>query len=325
MFSLRLNHRILYNLSILIMTISTVLPAFSDLKQTVHDFQPQNVIVGWDKYNSFGNPISIAANSKAGLIGIADLDNKTVFLMTVNGVLKKRIDESKGIRSPMGIAIGDNGTVYISDSSRGEILSFNSDGDKIWAVSPESNGEEKPLLGRIKLDRTGNLYVIDKANGHIYVFDKKADLKFKVGIKGDKRGEFNSLEDVAVDRQGRIYALDSFGTPIQVFDKNGKYLYKIGYKGSGDREIEHASGICIDANDQIWVADSGAHCLKVFDRNGDFLRSFGQYGTGYGELYKPIDIAIDSFGRVFVLEEGTKRVQVFVMRRPFERFTTDGL
>ena len=76
-------------------------------------------------------------------------------------------------------------------------------------TADQGQDKEPPKPGRMTFDHDGNLYVVERANCQIFVFDKDRKFKFKFGGIGDKRGEFKLLQDVAVDRQGRIYATDS--------------------------------------------------------------------------------------------------------------------
>lgn len=295
------------------------------LDQAQKDFASCLVITGYDEYSNFNEPAAIAIDNKSGRMGIADAGSGEVYVFGIQGAAEKRIGPEHGIKSPLGVAIGSDGRIYITDKSSESIEVIAPDGSERTVQLPRAGDDQKPTPGRMTIDRDGNLYVTDRANSRICVFDNEGKLRLAFGRKGGKRGGFESLEDVAVDRQGRIYAADSAGSPVQVFDKKGKYLYKFGFRGLGDEDVSFAAGLFIDPNDQVWVVDRGSHSLKVFDRTGAFLRKFGQYGTEPGMLFQPVDADMDSFGRVYVLEAGAKRLQAFLLRRSFERFTQDGL
>lgn len=314
-------HRLSY-LFIFMLCLMTIRAQSTDLStQTDKDFTSIQIITSYDEYTGFNTPTSLAINSKSGKMCIVDKDAGSVYLMSMQGLPMKRLGSEAGVKSPAGAAIANDGSIYIADEETGSVSVISPDGSQKVIELPAPESGKTPTPGRMSIDRNGNLYVTDKINSRICVFDKDNKLKFQFGKNGIKHGEFKFLEDVAVDRLGRIYAADSSGTPIQVFDKKGKYLYRFGFKGGGDEDISFAAGLFIDPNDQVWIVDQGAHCLKVFDRNGAFLRKFGEYGTEQGLLFQPIDADMDSLGRVYVLEAGAKRLQVFMLRRSFERFT----
>ncbi len=282
-------------------------------------------INGFDQDSVFGEPSAVALDEKAGLIYLADPKFARVYSFTLQGVPKTEYGLDKGLESPIGLAVDKQGNLYIAEGSGGPIKAIDAKGEVTKFDLPKTEGDADPKPGRMTFDRDGNLYVVDRANCRILVLDKDRKLRMAIGGKGDKRGQFKALQDVAVDRQGRVYGLDSEGTPVQVFDKKGKYIYKFGFRGDGGEEIMFPSGLFIDQNDQIWVVDRARHALKVFDRSGTFLRRLGVYGTDEGYLFQPSDADMDGLGRIYVAEAGARRMQVFSLSRPFEPFTPPGL
>lgn len=318
---MRFMHELLYLFTIiLILTTANTQSADAAIRAD-SGFTSILIIASYDEYTDFKAPSSLAVNGKSGRMCIVDKDPDEVYLMSMQGLPIKRIGGEAGAKSSAGAAIANDGSIYITDAETASIKVVSPDESKMVIAMPAVEGGKAPVPGRMVIDRNGNLYVTDKANSRICVFDRDGNVKFQFGKSGVKHGEFKSLEDVAVDRLGRIYAADSSGTPVQVFDKKGKYLYRFGFRGEGDEDISFAAGLFIDPNDQVWVVDRGAHSLKVFDRNGTFLRKFGEYGTEQGELFQPVDAEMDSLGRIYVLEAGAKRLQIFMLRRSFERFT----
>lgn len=289
------------------------------------DFMSSLIVTGFEQDTWFGDPSAIALDDRAGVVYIADAKLHRLASLTLDGVPKPSGQEKADIESPVGLAVDRDGNLFISENDGVAIKFVNAKGEVATFEIPAGEGDQPPKPGRMVFDRDGNLYVVDRANSRICVFDKDRKMKLTVGGKGDKKGQFRQLHDVAVDRQGRIYALDSLGTPVQVFDRKGKYLYRFGFRGGGEEDIAIPSGIFVDRNGQVWVVDRGQHALKVFDRTGTFLRKFGSYGVGEGCLFEPIDAEMDEFGRVYVLEAGARRLQVFNLNRPFEPLTPVGL
>ncbi|HUV04162.1 MAG TPA: 6-bladed beta-propeller [Armatimonadota bacterium] len=291
--------------------------------QEARDFVFCFSVSGYDEETWLTKPSALALNERAGLMYVADSKAESVAVFSLQGAPKSQSGSKGEVKAPIGLAVDKVGSLYVSENEGGPIKILNPKGEVSTLELPTGEGPAKP--GRMTFDRDGNLYVVERTACRIYVFDKERKLKFKLGGKGDKRGEFKVLQDVAVDRQGRIYALDSAGVPIQVFDKKGKYIYRFGFRGDGEEDIALAAGLFVDQNDQIWVVDRGRHCLKVFDRSGTFLRRFGSYGLADGSFCQPIDADSDRFGRIYVLEAGARRLQVFSLSRPFEPLTPTGL
>lgn len=275
-------------------------------------------ISGYQPDRYFDSPSALTVDERCGLVYVADAKQGSVSAFTLQGLPRLRYDSAQGLKSPLGVAVNRAGDLYVSDAGGGPLKVIHPKGDTSDLAVPASLGEPDPMPGRMTFDQDGNLYVIDTASQCIRVIDGSGKLKLKIGRKGDKRGEFREVEDVAVDRLGRVYATDSLGAPVQVFDRKGKYLYKFGFRGDGAEDLAISCGISVDRNGQVWVVDKGQHALKVFDRSGTFLRKFGRYGQSNGMFVEPTDLATDGLGRSYVLEAGARRVQVLALNRPFE-------
>ena len=276
---------------------------------------------GYERDAWFGEPAALALDERSNLLYVADRKDGTIDAFSIQGIAKFRYGAKEKLGPPLAVAVDKKGNIYVAENIGGPIKIIDSKRQITTLQLEAAEGDDTPKPGRMTFDRDGNLYVVDQANCRLYVFDKERKLKIKLGGRGEKRGEFKMLQDVAVDRQGRIYALDAMGIPVQVFDRKGKYIYRFGFHGEGDRDLGFPTAIAIDRNDQLWIVDKGQHALKVFDRVGTFLRRFGSYGLGEGTLFHPVDLEIDSFGRVFVAEAGARRLQVFTLSRPYEPFT----
>ena len=317
-----ISSRLIY---VLVIICGLILPSAVSFGQESRDFMFLFDIKGYEQDTWFSDPTAVALDASSGLIYVADTKDESVYAFTTQGIPKFTYGSSKGIKTPVGLAVDKEGNLYAVENEGGPIKVISPKGETSDLELPAVEGAEAPKPGRMTFDKDGNLYVVDRANSCVVVLDKEKKLKLRIGKKGDKRGEFRELRDVAVDRGGRIYALDALGTPVQVFDKKGKYIYRFGFRGEGMEDIAIPSAIFVDHNDQVWVVDKGQNCLKVFDRSGTFLRKFGAYGMSEGMLSQPVDAKMDDFGRIFTVETGARRLQVFSLSRPFEPLSPQGL
>lgn len=271
---------------------------------------------GW-----FGEPVALALDDRAGLIYVADQKSGVVDAFSLQGVPKFQYGAATGLKAPIGLAVDSGGNVFVSENDGGPIKIIDSHGKTSTLEIPAVEGKETPKPGRLTIDRDGTIYVVDRANCQVVIFDKERKLKLRFGSIGDKRGEFKLLESVAVDRQGRMYAVDSVGVPVQVFDRKGGYIQGFGVHGDTGDSLAFPTSAYSDRLDQIWIVDKTRHCIKVFDRLGTYLKTVGTYGQEENQLFYPIDAVGDSLGRVYVLEFGARRLQVFRLRQPFEPFS----
>ncbi|MHB1457823.1 MAG: NHL repeat-containing protein [Armatimonadota bacterium] len=305
-------------LVIMMLLISAVNAAPFD--SGVPEFSFHYGINGFSHGSWFDNPMSLALDQQSSLIYVADMKADKVDAFSFQGIPKFQYGVKNGLKAPLGIVVDRRRNVYVSENAGGPIKIIDIKGAVTTLDIPVEKDDALPMPGRMTIDQDGNLYVVERANSRIYVFDKDLKFKLKFGGVGNERGMFKMLTDIAVDRQGRIYALDAQGIPVQVFDTKGNLIYQFGTIGDGDQDLSRPAGIFIDRNDQIWIADKDQHAVKVFARSGIFLRKFGDYGLGEGMLFYPVDVALDNAGRVYVLESGSRRLQVFALKRPLEPF-----
>lgn len=269
----------------------------------------------------FGEPVAVALDERAGLVYVADQKGGVVDAFSLQGVPKFQYGAAAELKAPVGLAVDSAGNVFVSEKDGGPIKIIDSRGKVTKLEVPTVEGKETPKPGRLTIDRDGNIYVVDRANCQVIVFDRERKLKLRFGEIGDKRGQFKLLESVAVDRQGRMYAIDSVGVPVQVFDRKGGYIDRFGVHGDSGDSLSFPSSGFADRHDQIWIVDKTRHCVKVYDRLGTYLRTVGAYGQEENQFFYPVDAVGDSLGRVFVLEFGARRLQVFKLSQPFEPFS----
>src|SRR6516165_9766098 len=108
------------------------------------------------------------------------------------------------------VAVAPNGDIYVVDGhgegTNDRIVKFSKDGTSItaWGKHGKGPGEFETPHG-IALDSTGRVYVADRANNRIQIFEP--DGKFVTEWK-----QFGRPSDVAIDKNDMIYVADSQST-----------------------------------------------------------------------------------------------------------------
>ncbi|WP_218185016.1 cadherin-like beta sandwich domain-containing protein [Paenibacillus sp. 1_12] len=96
----------------------------------------------------------------------------------------------------------------------------------------------------ISIDYQNRLYVTDRFNYRIQVFNTDGSFVAKWGSAGNAIGNFNMPSGVAIDSEDHIYVADYTNQNIQKFDANGNPLWE--YTNSG--EFTSAAHIAINYN-----------------------------------------------------------------------------
>jgi len=156
------------------------------------------------------------------------------------------------------------------------------------------------------------LYVSDRAQGAVFVFDFGKKQFLKVGAEKGEAG-LDWPMGVALDSEQNIYVVEQGKKAITVFDPSGKKI-----RSFTDPSLERPCGIAIDRErKRVYVADSvhtlsKQHTVKIFSLDGKLIGKIGgQKGDGPGYFNVPTYVSVDNDGDVYVTDTMNCRVQAF--------------
>ncbi len=241
-------------------------------------------------------------------IYIADTGNNRVVVFGVGGEPRFQIRGIQGLSEPLDILVDAESQIYVSQMEKRSLQIFDFRGEHLMDLYAPDATPFKP--GRMCFDVDGKLYLVDRENARILVYDTEGNFQFQFGRKGTEEGEFQLISGIAVDNAGRIYVADSKQYPVQIFDRRGRFLYTFGARGPRKGEFSFPGGIFVDTQGRLWITDTFRHQVKVFKTDGTHLFQFGTFGSRPGQFFFPIDIALDENNRIYVLEKGASRLQV---------------
>lgn len=156
------------------------------------------------------------------------------------------------------------------------------------------------------------LYVADKSNNRIDVFDTNGQYLKSWGSPGAGIGQFNNPADLASDfGRGLIFVSDIGNNRVEKFDTNGKFLGMWGSSGTRLGQFDHTGDISLDPVEKmVYLTDIGNHRVQKFDYDGNFIKSWGALGTGNGQFNRPAGLTFDS-SAVYVADTKNNRIQKF--------------
>jgi len=218
-----------------------------------------------------------------------------------------------------GIAVDDNGNVYVADSGNNRVQKFTQQGAFIckWGNKGYGNGEFIHPT-HIETDSNNFVFVFDNdflGSQRIQRFDingvflssvNSVDLNNSVRING-----------LALDAMSNIYISDVYTGCVKKISTEGDLLLKWGTDGSGNGQFFKPAGIAKDNVGNIYVSDSLNHRIQKFSPDGEFLAKWGKCGGGNGEFVWPEGIAVDSNNFVFVADHDNFRIQKFTSNGVF--------
>ena len=212
-----------------------------------------------------------------------------------------------------GVAVDDDGNIYVADGCNHRIQKFTPDGNFITAVGRKGREELQfnfPIGGTIH-PLNKKMYVADHNNNRIQILNPDLTFSSSFGSYGGGNGQFDHPIDIAFDSTGNVYVADHHNNRIQVFTAEGEFVRELGQRGSGDRELHSPTGVSIGNDNVVYVTEAKNDCISVFTCEGKFLTSFGKTGNGPGEFSCPRGIAVDKDGVVYVCDVRNYRLQLF--------------
>ena len=176
------------------------------------------------------SPHQIAVNSM-GIVYLTDRNGNQILKFYSNGTFIETIG-SKGagpgqFDGPHGIAIdSDNDNVYVTDMKNHRVQVFDSNDSFIrqWGSFGNGTGQFSDTAPGIAVDnnnnnnKNNNVYVIDKINARVQMFDKEGNYLTGWGSYGKGPEQLNQPEDIAVDSKGLIYVTDTRNSRIQILE-----------------------------------------------------------------------------------------------------------
>jgi DNA-binding beta-propeller fold protein YncE len=195
------------------------------------------------------------------------------------------------LQTPINISIDTDGTRYVTDTGRNQVLMYSKDDAYLGAIGMQD--EMKPTDVAITPDR---LYVANVKGHEVRVYGK-AGHKLRFSIPRDPKdlkGRLFSPVNLAVDKQGRLLVSDLGGFAVQVYDLEGNYLRTIGQQGVAPGLFARPKGVAVDREGRAYVVDAATQVVQLFDPEGRLLMYFGQAGSSTeGELYLPAAVKVD--------------------------------
>ena len=171
----------------------------------------------------------------------------------------------------------------------------------------------------------GNLYIADRYNHRVQVFDQEGNFIRQFGNYGSGNGEFNELTGIHVTPDGKVYVSEWHNARVQVFDAQGKFIRSMGQAGSGEGQLSGPYGVTVDDEGNVYVVEHNNHRVSVFKPDGTYLRQWGSAGSADGQFQGAIAICRTPDNKIAVLErDGNRRIQVFEPNGALLRkFTTE--
>jgi DNA-binding beta-propeller fold protein YncE len=178
-----------------------------------------------------------------------------------------------------------------------------------WGSPGSGDGQFSNALEDIAVNESNQVFVVDRRNERIAIFDSDGNYLSEIGSRGTEDGQLMLPWGVAFDSSGKIYVTDRGNHRIQVFNPDGTFLTKW---GGTEESFPHLHGIAIDSSNNIYVTDERPlHVVQKLDHNGNLIKEWGGKGEADGQFEYLHGIAFDSKGNLYVVDTQNTRIQKF--------------
>ena len=250
-------------------------------------------------------PYGIAVNSQGGII-VSEYSGHGVSIFNVGGEKVwtfKTLDNGPGpkviVEEPRGVAIDGVDNIYVCDCYA--LLKFTISG-KLIKVVGEMGSKEGQFNEPSGVTLYNNqVYVCDRNNHRIQVFDLDLNFIGSIGSHGEGRGEFDEPRDVKFDTAGNMYVAEWGNARVQVMDNSSRFI-----RGIGQEKLCKPSALHI-VDKYVYISDQSDHSVLVYTTSGLFVTSFGRIL----ELNCPRCITSCVDGFIYVCNSGNGQIIIF--------------
>jgi tripartite motif-containing protein 71 len=162
---------------------------------------------------------------------------------------------------PIGVAVGGDGHLIVSDAENHRVLILDSEGETLGTFGTGTRAGESVGLNvpnGLYVDDAGNIYVVDTLNGRVVKLSPDGEFLRDFSNLADTAGSLARPKGVAVDGEGRIFVSDGLQSAIEVFGPEGAYLGVIGRRDTADPSagsiFDTPSGLML-SDDRLLVVD----------------------------------------------------------------------
>ena len=192
---------------------------------------------------------------------------------------------------PINIEIDDDGTKFVADTGRNQILVFDSNDEFVRTIGKRGQFRPTDMIAD-----GSKLFVVDIEGHRIVVLDKSTGRELSsFGSPGSGDDNFFHPTNIAMGPNKHLYISDTSNFRVQEFTPDGQFVRSYGGGvGTAPGSFARPKGVAVDREGRVYIVDAAFERVQVFNDQGRLLMYFGEPGSRHPSgLDLPTAIDID--------------------------------
>lgn len=130
----------------------------------------------------------------------------------------KRGEKNGEFNYPVGIAVGPDGSIAVSDTGSCSVQVFTADFKFVRRFGRQGDRPGEFIRPKgVAIDKEGNYWVVDAAFNNFQIFNPQGTLLMWIGQFGNVPGAFNLPLGIYIDKSQKVYVSDQLNHRVQIF------------------------------------------------------------------------------------------------------------
>jgi len=177
----------------------------------------------------------------------------------------------------------------------------------------------------VDVDVYGNVYLLDRAQDMVRLYDKDLNLLREAGGQGWEGERFDRASGFWARNGIDVYVADYGNHRIVRFDRSLNFVSSLSTRENENPQesFGYPTDVAVSRLGELYICDSENSRILKIDRQNNVAGSFGGFGAGKGRLMAPSQIEVSPQDVIYVVD-GT-RIVMFDLFGNFTGLLADGL